>query len=483
MPFNSYYYIIFFLPTVIAVYLILNQITNATVTKSWLVLASLYFYGFINIYYIPLILFSIIANFIFAIQLDRNIKGKLARRFILLSGISFNLGLLFYFKYSRFLIATINELFTIYMPTLHIMLPLAISFFTFQQIAYLVDKYRGEIKSNNILDYCLFVMFFPKLIAGPIVYYNELIPQFEGIRKRILTYKNLSYGITLVSIGLFKKVAIADLFAGYVAKGFDIAESLSFYEAWVTSLSYTLQIYFDFSGYTDIALGSAYFFNIKLPINFDSPYKSLNMQEFWRRWHITLSRWLMKYLYIPLGGSRGSKIRTYLNILTTFIICGMWHGAGWTYLAWGGMHGLGIIVFRIWRSTGLKLPKVVSWAITFLYVNFAWVFFRANNFKDAIKVFRGMLNYETIELSSFPRDYFSTLSNSELFLETFSTLFTGNEGSIVYVLIGIMVCVAFNNSLEIIKKLNLWWAVGTALIAVFSLMLLSKENPFIYFEF
>ena len=482
MPFNSYYYIMFFLP-IVAVYLILRKTSAVPAGKAWLVLASLYFYGFMNFSFVPLILFSIIVNYFFGILLDGNTKGKLSRRSVLVFGISFNLGLLIYFKYTNFLLVNINELFNINIPALQIILPLAISFFTFQQIAYLVDKSKGEIKENNFLNYCLFVTFFPKLIAGPIVYYNEMMPQFARSGKKIFTYKNLSYGIFLVSIGLFKKIAIADSFAVYADRGFEITESLSFCDAWITSLSYTLQIYFDFSGYTDIALGSAYFFNIKLPINFDSPYKSLNMQEFWRRWHITLGRWLMKYLYIPLGGSHCSNLRTYFNLLATFILCGLWHGAGWTYLAWGGMHGLGIIVCRMWHGIGVKLPKVVSWGITFLYVNCAWVLFRAEHFSDAIKVFKGMLSFETIELSSSLSELSSLLKDSETSLDALFKIVAGDAGSIIYVLIGIMVCLAFKNSLEIMKKLNWRWAIGAALIAVLSLMLISKESPFIYFQF
>jgi D-alanyl-lipoteichoic acid acyltransferase DltB (MBOAT superfamily) len=474
---------VFFLPAVAVVYWILYKTRYASAAKVWLVLASLYFYSFTNFYYAPLLLCSIIVNYVIAIQLDRGAKGGITRTFILCSGISFNLGLLGYFKYSNFLLENINEVFAIQVPALHTILPLAVSFFTFQQIAYLVDRYRGEINENGMLDYCLFVMFFPKLIAGPIVYYNELMPQFAGMRKKTLTFKNLAYGISLVSIGLFKKIAVADLFARYADRGFDVAASLSFAEAWVASLSYTLQIYFDFSGYTDIAIGSAYFFNVALPINFDSPYKSLNMQEFWRRWHITLSRWLTKYLYIPLGGSHGGALRTYFNVLITFMLCGLWHGAGWTYLAWGGMHGVGIIVFRMWRLTGLKMPTTISWGITFLYVNCAWVLFRAGDFKDAVRVYKGMLDVGTINLYSIPGTLVSMMRNIESFHDAAIILGKGNEGSLICVLIGITVCVACKNSLEMIKTLHWRLAVGAAFMAVLALMFLGKENPFIYFRF
>ena len=370
MPFNSYYYIIFLLVTV-SVYVNLSKTGKVPAGKIWLVLVSLYFYGFVNIAYIPLILVSIAANYVFGVYLDEKHSGKLFRKTVLVIGVSFNLGLLMVFKYTSFLLENVNELFSTNISIMHIILPLAISFFTFQQIAYLVDKYRGEINENNLLNYCLFVTYFPKLIAGPLVCYNDIMSQFARLGKKIFSYKNISYGLFLVSIGLFKKIVLADSFAAFADRGFDMSESLSFTEAWITSLSYTLQIYFDFSGYTDIALGSAFFFGITLPLNFDSPYKSLNMQEFWRRWHVTLGRWLLKYLYIPLGGSHCGRFRTYFNLFTTFVLCGIWHGAGWTFLAWGGMHGLGVVVCRIWGFSGLRLPKVISWVITFLYINCA----------------------------------------------------------------------------------------------------------------
>lgn len=282
---------------------------------------------------------------------------------------------------------------------LHLALPLAISFFTFQQIAYLVDSYRGETKEYDFLNYSLFVTFFPQLIAGPIVHHKEMMPQFANVRNKVKNYRNIALGLFIFSIGLFKKVVIADTFAVWATAGFDKAITLNFFEAWATSLSYTFQLYFDFSGYTDMAIGAALLFNIRLPINFNSPYKATDIQDFWRRWHITLSRFLKDYIYIPLGGNRISSFRTYSNLMATFILGGLWHGAGWTFVFWGFLHGLALVIHRVWQSLGFRLYPWLAWFITFNFINIAWVFFRAKEWDDAMKVLKGMAGFGGVEYS------------------------------------------------------------------------------------
>jgi len=489
MLFNSYLYIFFFLPIVLLVYFLLNKTKTTRAGKVWLVLASLFFYGFWNFAYIPLLVVSILVNYMLGIVLSTPTEGAtrsaFSRRSIVIIGIIFNIGLLAYYKYFNFFIYTINTVFDSSISAMTIVLPLAISFFTFQQIAFLVDSYTTETKENDFLNYCLFVTFFPRLIAGPIVYHKEMMPQFANPQTKIFNYKNVSFGIVLFFIGLFKKIVIADSFNACVKNGFDVAPFLNFFEAWIASLSYTLQIYFDFSGYTDMALGSAYLFNIKVPKNFDSPYKALNIQEFWRRWHITLSRWLVKYLYIPLGGNRRGMVRTLLNIFITFLLCGIWHGAGWTFVAWGALHGLGIMAYRIWRNVGVKLPTAVSWGITFLYVNCAWVFFRAQNFSDATKVLKGMCDLKSIVL---PRSLESTLHLAKDYGISFGAWLPGIKGdirSLAYVILGLILCIACKNSLEIKERitLHLYGAIAVSLLAVFSLMWLNQGNTFMYFQF
>jgi len=393
MLFNSYEFIFLFLPFSFFIYFYLLEKRLIAGAKGFLVFASLLFYSWWNIAYLPLILSSMLFNYVIGNALNENFKKvQLHKKSLLTFGIITNLALLGYFKYSDFFLENFNLAFDTSQPLLHLALPLAISFFTFQQIAYLVDSYRKETTEYDFLNYALFVTFFPQLIAGPIVHHGEMMPQFASKWNLVKNYKNIATGLFIFSIGLFKKVVIADTFAKYATAGFDQAEVLNLIEAWVTSLSYTFQLYFDFSGYTDMAIGLALLFNIKLPINFNSPYKAVDIQDFWRRWHITLSRFLRDYIYIPLGGNRKGNLRTYTNLLATFILGGIWHGAGWTFLFWGFLHGMALVVHRFWKQLGFTMPRLLAWFITFNFINIAWVFFRAKSFDDALKVLNGMFN-------------------------------------------------------------------------------------------
>ena len=298
-----------------------------------------------------------------------NNNNSFAKKSILIIGITLNLFLLGYFKYANFFIENINIAFNFNANPTNLLLPLAISFFTFQQIAYLVDSYKKETNEYSFLNYALFVSFFPQLIAGPIVHHKEMMPQFMNVSNKVKNYRNIAMGLFIFSIGLFKKVVIADTFAVWATQGFDVASTLNLFEAWATSLSYTFQLYFDFSGYTDMAIGLALLFNIRLPINFNSPYKATNIQDFWRRWHISLSTWLRDYLYIPLGGSR--KLRNYLNLLIVFLIGGIWHGAGWTFIVWGAMHALASIFIRYWWKLNIQLPRTLAILLTKWYLHYS----------------------------------------------------------------------------------------------------------------
>lgn len=387
MLFNSYPFLLFFLPLAVVGYFWLNKRHLANVARSWLVLCSLFFYGWWNVGYLPLILVSILVNY----SLGTALGNAAARRKRLLAlGIVFNVSLLAYFKYTNFALANINALLGLDIRITPIVLPLAISFFTFQQIAYLVDSYQGATREYDFLNYTLFVTFFPQLIAGPIVHHGEMMPQFRNLRNLIPDYKNVLGGLGIFTLGLAKKVLLADTFAIWSNAGFSEPAGIAFGGAWIASLSYTLQLYFDFSGYMDMATGAALLFNIKLPMNFDSPYKSADLQEFWRRWHITLGRFLRDYIYIPLGGGRGSTPAVLRNLFVTFLIGGIWHGAGWTFAAWGALHGLGIVFHRLWRKTGLRMPRLMGQATTFLFVVLAWVVFRAANLPDALTMLHAM---------------------------------------------------------------------------------------------
>jgi D-alanyl-lipoteichoic acid acyltransferase DltB (MBOAT superfamily) len=374
--------------------------------KIWLVTASLFFYAYWDVKYLPLILGSISLNFAIGTGLaqahQQSHRGEqkthrgVNRKVVLATGIVANLLLLGYYKYTNFLLGNINAAFGTTHALSHIELPLAISFFTFTQIVYLVDSYRGETAEYDLLNYALFVTFFPHLIAGPIVHHRQIMPQFASRWTLTKRNSNILKGLFIFGIGLFKKVVIADSFAVWADAGFDGGQALGFFAAWATSLSYTFQLYFDFSGYCDMAIGASLLFNIWLPINFNSPYKALDIQDFWQRWHITLSSFLRNYLYIPLGGSRFSEYRTYLNIFITFILGGLWHGATWMFVIWGTMHGCALGTYRFWKSFGRPLPTILAWLLTFVFVNTSWVFFRAKSLGDAVRVLRGMIDFGSV---------------------------------------------------------------------------------------
>jgi len=393
MLFNSYEFIFVFLPITFFIYFYLNHKRLTEASKGFLVCSSLFFYSWWNVAYLPIILSSMVFNYVIGRSLNKTCKDKskgFSKKSILIFGIVFNLSLLGYFKYTDFLLENFNLAFSSDAELLHLALPLAISFFTFQQIAYLVDSYRQETKEYDFLNYALFVTFFPQLIAGPIVHHKEMMPQFARTRNKVKNYRNIAIGLFIFTIGLFKKVVIADTFAVWATNGFDVATTLNLFEAWATSLSYTFQLYFDFSGYTDMAIGLALLFNIRLPVNFNSPYKATNIQDFWRRWHITLSRFMRDYVYIPLGGNRKGRFRAYNNLMATFVLGGLWHGAAWTFVFWGFLHGLALIIQRLWSKLGIKLWTWLAWLITFNFVNITWVFFRAKEWDDAVKVLSGM---------------------------------------------------------------------------------------------
>jgi len=461
MLFNSYEFIFLFLPLTWFIYFYLNSKKLTELSKGFLVFSSIFFYSWWNIAYLPLILISMLFNYTLGSSLAKNSNSKY-RKQILVFGIVANLLLLGYFKYADFFIENINLLTGTHINLLHLALPLAISFFTFQQISYLVDSYRQETKEYDFLNYALFVTFFPQLIAGPIVHHKEMMPQFARMRNRVKNYHNIAMGLFIFSMGLFKKVVIADTFATWATNGFDVAEKLNLIEAWVTSLSYTFQLYFDFSGYTDMAIGAALLFNIKLPINFNSPYKAVDIQDFWRRWHITLSRFLRDYIYIPLGGNRKGKFRTYSNLMATFILGGLWHGAGWTFIFWGFLHGLALVIHRVWKELGFNMNKLLAWFITFNFINISWVFFRAKEWDDALKILNAM----------FSLDYVVTV----------------NPIKLLVVLIGFITVLSLKNSISYLNNKFIYTkkiAIFVALIFFISVTILEirSASEFLYFQF
>jgi len=489
MLFNSPEYIFLFLPIVWLVYFALNRKHLTLAAKSWLVLASLFFYSWWNLSYLALILTSVFVNFgVGTVFAKGKIEGAFSKKAVLGVGIAFNLALLGYYKYTDFFIENLNALFGFELHFLHLVLPLAISFFTFQQMAYLVDSYRGLTKEYDFLTYTLFVTFFPQLIAGPIVHHKEMIPQFQQTRNKLVNYRHVAKGLFIFSMGLFKKVVVADTLSPLVGRGFDIATDLSMLEGWVTALAYTLQLYYDFSGYTDMAIGAALLFNIRLPINFFSPYKALTIQQFWRQWHVTLSRFLKAYLYIPLGGSKLGSFRTSVAILITFVVGGVWHGAGWTFVFWGALHGVGLVVYRVWQRVGIQFPRFLSWAMTFVFVTVGWVFFRAKTWGDALKVLKAMFSIEALIL---PKRLESVLAPLSRFGVSFGSPF--DALLLTYTLLGGIVgmfgvAVLARNSNEWLDRFQLnrrylVWMVALFLTSFVFGAYLTIQTEFIYFQF
>ena len=487
MLFNSYIFIFAFLPVTFFVYFYLNHRRLTEASKGFLVFSSLFFYSWWNIIYLPLILGSILFNYVLGLQLSREETGvkHYSNKVILTIGVFANLALLGYFKYSDFFISNINNLLMTEIPLLHLALPLAISFYTFQQIAYLVDSYRGETKEYDFLNYAVFVTFFPQLIAGPIVHHREMMPQFKNVRNQVKNYKNIAVGLFIFSIGLFKKVVIADSFAVWANSGFDVAETLSFFEAWVTSLSYTFQLYFDFSGYTDMAIGIALLFNIKLPINFNAPYKATNIQDFWRRWHITLSRFLKDYIYIPLGGNRKGEVHTYTNLFATFLLAGIWHGAGWTFVLWGALHGAALVIHRAWHKLGFKMYSLLGWFITFNFVNVSWVFFRANSFDDAFKVLKGMFGLSQIEISNNLYDTLGFLTAYGIKFSPWLQTIKGDKFTLLWIIGAFVITLGLKTTVSYAKHFlpTIKILLFVVWIVILDMIFLNQESTFLYFNF
>ena len=407
MLFNSFVFLFQFLPIVLAgTFLLAGWRSNAA--KIWLLFASLFFYSWWHAPHLFVILAVMLFTYLVGQGLLRS-ESIALRKWLLIFGLLADLSVLGYFKYFNFFVGSLNSCVGTTFRLDPILLPLAISFFTFQKVAFLMDVYQGKIRKCPFLDYCLFVAFFPQLIAGPIVHYRELAPQFLKARLFRFSGSHLSVGFSMFIIGLFKKVIVADALAPLANSMFAVAASgkvPSLLDSWVGASAFSLQLYFDFSGYSDMAIGLARMFGILLPLNFNSPYKSLSIVEFWRRWHITLSNFLRDYVYFPLGGNRCGKSRQFFNLVATMFIGGLWHGAGWTFVIWGLMHGAFLAANHAWQKCpasrwGGKWTSIPAWILTMVCVQVAWVFFRATTIIEASKVLTGMFHAKKIPLKLF----------------------------------------------------------------------------------
>ncbi|HXF80347.1 MAG TPA: MBOAT family protein [Usitatibacter sp.] len=463
MLFNSYEFLLFFLPAVLAAYFALGLRGKDRLAIAFLVAASFFFYAWWRAQYIWLLVASIAVNFAAGRAIVHRAARNEATRTLLVLGIAFDLLLLGYFKYANFFLANVASLLGIAPERLDVILPIGISFFTFTQIAFLVDASRGKAREPDLLNYSLFVTYFPHLLAGPILHHREMMPQFADRTTKRVDWENVARGLALLAIGLGKKVLIADTLALQANDAFGSVHPLTFGDAWLAILCYTLQIYFDFSGYTDMALGMALMMNIRLPQNFDSPYRQRNLQEFWRHWHMTLTRFLRDYVYIPLGGNRRGEPWTSCAIVATFLLGGLWHGANWTFVAWGLANGVGLVVLRLWGRTGIRLPALAAWLVTFLFVNVAWVFFRAPDMASAVSflgALRGGGGFAGFRLVVAP--------------VTIATLAAACA-----------IAAWPRNSNRIVAEMTFRWPlqVATALLLAAGILSLSNPTEFLYFNF
>jgi alginate O-acetyltransferase complex protein AlgI len=417
-----------------------------------------------------------------------HIKNHSVRKALLYLALLCNLGGLFYFKYYDFFFENINVIFGTSVVLKNLLLPLGISFFTFQQLSFVIDSYRGQTEQYDLLNYALFVTYFPQLIAGPIVTHDELIPQLVDKGKRVLNWDNLSKGIFLFTLGLAKKVLLADTFGNAVNWGFSNIDSLNSVSAFLSVLAYTIQIYFDFSGYCDMATGVAKMMNIDLPVNFNSPYKALTITDFWRRWHITLSRFFTRYIYIPLGGSRKGKFCMYVNTMIVFLVSGLWHGANWTFVLWGGMHGVFVVITKAFKKFFDNLHPALNWLITFNFCNLSRAFFRADSISDAFKILRCIFRMDFGAISSSFTECFALPEFEYIFTNVVHyDLLAHHEYAylIIFLLVAFLLILGAPNALECTEKFtpSLTKSFFVVFLLVWCIFSFAGVSTFLYFNF
>ncbi|WP_338553668.1 MBOAT family O-acyltransferase [Paenibacillus sp. KS-LC4] len=490
MLFNSPAFIFGFLPLVFGGYFLFSSIASPSISRSWLAVCSIFFYGWWNPSYLPILFVSMLINFFLGRFLTTHKKKT-----VLVIGILFNLSLLGYFKYTDFLISNFNFTFSTHISLLHVALPLAISFFTFQQITFIVDCFKNKVKNYSFMNYALFVTFFPHLVAGPIVHHKIMMPQFQNEHNHKINYENISRGLFIFSIGLFKKVILADQFATTVGSGMGYLDTIDFFDAWALILSYTFQLYFDFSGYSDMAIGLALLFNIKLPINFNSPYKATQFQDLLSRWHITLTHFLYEYVYFPINRFFSRKViprwkirlssttQVNLSLMTLFLMSGIWHGAGWNFVIWGLLVGIGIVVYRTWSKCKIRLPTILAWMLTFSYLNLTLVFFKMESFQQALLFFKALFGFQGFTL---PFELSGLLSPLASYGFRFVPTPINKDWKYAALIgLGLIIVLGFKNSSEKMAafKPSILHALFFILILVYALLNLTKISEFLYFKF
>lgn len=481
MLFNSYSFLLVFLPIVLVGFFTFSKLHLTQAAKAWLLLSSLFFYSYWDHRFLPLLVGSILFNYTYGSLIIKDTRTTLKKAYLFI-GVICNLSLLFYFKYYNFFIT--NMLGSHHM--IELVLPLGISFFTFTQIAFLVDAYQGKAEHSGLISYGLFVTIFPHLIAGPVLHHKDMLSQFNSLRMYVVSWPNIAQGMFLFIVGLFKKVMIADNLSFFAKQVFDESvTAIPFIQAWFGAISYTLQLYFDFSGYSDMAVGLGLLFNLRLPINFDSPYQADSLIDFWRRWHMTLSHFLRDYLYIPLGGNRSGKFAKLRNLFITMLLGGLWHGAGWTYVLWGACHGFFLTVNHLWREYKIPMSSFLSRALTLLVVIVAWVLFRSPTVEQAVNILSGMSGFNGIVL---PEKYAVKLGFLHHFGIVFAHLIESKFKLFDLVILGVISVFVlwFPNSnywAQKFKERPLAWAIPCVGLLFISFISLDDMAEFLYYQF
>lgn len=487
MLFNSYIFVFLFFPLVVAGYYGLHHFGWEKAALGFLIVMSMIFYGYNSVEYLMILVTSIVLNYLLVQMMGRSGSSGM-RRMLLVMGLFLNLGILFCFKYYDFFIENVNAVLRTDYHFLRLTLPLGISFYTFQQLSYVIDSYRGECEQYSFLEYAAYVSFFPQLIAGPIVYHNELIPQLRAKENHRINYENMSKGIYAFALGMAKKVLIADTLSKVVTAGYANVNELNSISTILVMICYSMQIYFDFSGYCDMAYGIGFLFNVELPANFNSPYKAVSVRDFWDRWHMTLTRFFTKYVYIPLGGSRKGTIRTYVNVMIVFLVSGIWHGANWTFILWGIVNGLGNLFDRLFAGILDKIPRVIRTVATFCFCSIAWSMFRAESVGQGWQMIKNLRVTGDGKVYSAITDVFNKLFEVQVIsragfgslIQTYPWLML-----VIFIVILIIACLVMRNTQEKVNdgRYQTGRIVTTVVLLLWSVLSLSEVSEFLYFNF
>lgn len=470
------------MPVTVIVYY-LSNCWNRTFGKVVLLLASVIFYAYGDYKTLKVLGVSIITNYLFVLLIK---KGYGCRRLLVMAPIIINIGLLFYFKYLNFAISNVNAFFGSSFALRDLVLPVGISFFTFQQIAYVVSTFEGEILDSDLLDYLVYILYFPKILMGPLMEPADFLLQLNNPNNKKVDWDRFASGIFIFSLGLFKKVRIADVLARGVSWGFENVASATAIDWIFIMLSYTFEIYFDFSGYSDMAVGASYMLNITLPINFNSPYKATSIRDFWKRWHISLTKFFTKYVYIPLGGNRNGIGHTCLNTMIVFLISGLWHGANWTFILWGGVHGLLSLFDRIFDKWLRTAWRPIRWMSTFVAVNFLWLMFCSDSISQWLGIVSRIITIQDASISDELVECFymveTPLIETTLHLGWLSTNIHGFR-MIAFIIVAFAICLIPENNYKQCKTHSSWGLTIAAFAFVWSIIHLGGESVFVYYGF